>query len=310
MQEISVVVPVYGSALSLTPLIERLEPVLTDHFARFEVILVNDSSPDHSAEVIATLISAHPWVRAITMMRNYGQHNALVCGIRHARFELIATMDDDLQHPPEELPKLIDALSEDLDVIYGTPAHAKHNLWRNLASKITKLVLQSTMGAQTASHVSAFRVFRTRLRDAFAQYQGPFANLDVLLTWGTTKFKAVPVRHDPRTIGESNYTFKKLVTHALNMMTGFSVVPLQAASVLGFLCALLGLLLLCYVLGRYILEGGSVPGFPFLASVIVIFSGAQLLCLGIFGEYLARMHFRLMDRPTYVIKSTSEPQDD
>lgn len=310
MQEISVVVPVYGSALSLTPLIERLEPVLSEHFTRFEVILVNDSSPDHSAEVIATLTQKHQWVRAITMMRNYGQHNALVCGIRHARFELIATMDDDLQHPPEELPKLIDALSDDLDVVYGTPAHAKHNLWRNLASKVTKLVLQSTMGAQTASHVSAFRVFRTQLRDAFAQYQGPFANLDVLLTWGTTKFKAVPVRHDPRTIGTSNYTFKKLVTHALNMMTGFSVVPLQAASVLGFLCALLGLMLLCYVLGRYILEGGSVPGFPFLASVIVIFSGAQLLCLGIFGEYLARMHFRLMDRPTYVIKSTSEPQDD
>lgn len=310
MQEISVVVPVYGSALSLAPLIERLSKILPEHFARFEVILVNDSSPDHSAEVIAALCQAHPWVRAITMMRNYGQHNALVCGIRHARFELIATMDDDLQHPPEELPKLLAALTEDLDVIYGTPAQAKHNLWRNLASQITKLVLQSTMGAQTASQVSAFRVFRTELRRAFEQYQGPFANLDVLLTWGTTKFKAAPVRHDPRTIGTSNYTFKKLVTHALNMMTGFSVVPLQAASVLGFVCALLGLLLLCYVLGRYLIEGGSVPGFPFLASVIVIFSGAQLLCLGIFGEYLARMHFRLMDRPTYVIKSTSEPQDD
>jgi undecaprenyl-phosphate 4-deoxy-4-formamido-L-arabinose transferase len=140
------------------------------------------------------------------------------------------------------------------------------------------------------------------VREAFANYQGPFVSIDVLLTWGTTRFAAVSVRHDPRRIGKSNYTFRKLVTHALNMMTGFSVLPLQLASLMGFCLALFGLLVLVYVLGRYLIQGGSVPGFPFLASTIAIFSGVQLLSLGIIGEYLSRMHFRIMEKPTYVIR--------
>lgn len=136
-------------------------------------------------------------------------------------------------------------------------------------------------------------------------YQGPFVSLDVLLTWATMRFVAVPVRHDPRSIGQSHYTFRKLVTHALNMMTGFSVLPLQFASLVGFGCTLFGLGVLGYVLGRYIALGGSVPGFPFLASIIAIFSGAQLFALGIIGEYLARMHFRMMERPTYVVREVT-----
>jgi undecaprenyl-phosphate 4-deoxy-4-formamido-L-arabinose transferase len=118
----------------------------------------------------------------------------------------------------------------------------------------------------------------------------------------------VPVRHEARQAGDSNYTFRKLVVHAINVVTGFSIVPLQLASMMGFGFTIFGLLVLVYVLGRYFLEGGSVAGFPFLASVIAIFSGAQLLTLGIFGEYLARMHFRLMHKPTYVVRSTTEDQ--
>jgi undecaprenyl-phosphate 4-deoxy-4-formamido-L-arabinose transferase len=118
----------------------------------------------------------------------------------------------------------------------------------------------------------------------------------------------VPVRHEPRQIGQSNYTFRKLVTHALNMMTGFSTVPLQMASILGFAFTLFGIGVFIYVIGRFLIQGGSVPGFPFLASVIAIFSGVQLFMLGIIGEYLARMHFRLMDRPAYVVREQKHPQ--
>jgi len=160
------------------------------------------------------------------------------------------------------------------------------------------------MGAETARKISAFRAFPCRLRAAFTDYRSPFVSIDVLLTWGATRFTAIPVRHSPRKSGVSNYTFMKLLTHAFNMMTGFSVVPLQVASFLGFACALLGLLILIYVVGRYLLLGYSVPGFPFLASIISIFSGAQLLAIGIIGEYLARMHFRMMERPTYAVKES------
>jgi undecaprenyl-phosphate 4-deoxy-4-formamido-L-arabinose transferase len=235
------------------------------------------------------------------MSRNYGQHNALLSGIRAARYGVIVTLDDDLQNPPEEIAKLIARLDETTDVVYGTPQEEQHGFLRDQGSRITKLALQSAMGAETARNVSAFRAFRTRLREAFATYRGPYVSIDVLLTWGTTRFSHVQVRHEPRMLGASNYTFRKLITHAFNMMTGFSTLPLQIASVIGFLFTLFGLVILVYVLVSFVTNGSVVPGFAFLASIIAIFSGAQLFALGIIGEYLARMHFRTMDRPTYLI---------
>jgi undecaprenyl-phosphate 4-deoxy-4-formamido-L-arabinose transferase len=170
------------------------------------------------------------------------------------------------------------------------------------------MALRGTMGAETARKVSAFRAFRTRVRDAFAAYPGPFVSIDVLLTWGTTRFHAAPVRHDPRREGASQYTVGRLIALALNMMTGFSTLPLQIASLVGFAFTLFGILTLAYVVARYFIEGTSVPGFPFLASIIAIFSGAQLFALGIIGEYLARMHFRSMERPAYTVRSAT-PED-
>ncbi len=301
----SIVIPVYNGEETLPELAAQLAQTLPALSQDYEVILVNDGSRDRSWEVIRQLAQKYPWVLGINLMRNYGQHNALLCGIRAARHQVVVTMDDDLQNPPPEIPKLLEKLNEGYDVVYGTPQREQHGLLRDLASQITKLALQSAMGAQTARHVSAFRAFRTQLRDAFANYQSPFLSIDVLLTWGTTRFAAISVQHDPRRAGVSNYTFRKLVTHALNMMTGFSTLPLQLASLIGFASAFLGLGVLAYVIGRYLILGYSVPGFPFLASTIAIFSGAQMFALGIIGEYLARMHFRMMERPTYAVRSTT-----
>ena len=170
---------------------------------------------------------------------------------------------------------------------------------RNMASRITKLALQSAMGVESASKVSAFRAFRASLREAFSSYRSPSVNIDVLLTWGTSRFASVDVRQDDRHSGDSGYSLRKLVAHAINMMTGFSVLPLQIASLVGVLFGLTGFAILAYVVARFLLYGSSVPGFTFLASLIAIFSGVQLLAIGVFGEYLARMHFRSMDRPPY-----------
>ena len=256
--------------------------------------------------MIERLAERDTHVHGIRMSRNYGQHNALLCGIRAARYGVIVTLDDDLQNPPEEIAKLIALLGEDVDVVYGTPENEQHGFLRDQGSRITKLALQSAMGAETARNVSAFRVFRTRIRDAFATYRGPYVSIDVLLTWGTTKFSHVAVLHDPRRVGASNYTFRKLVTHAFNMMTGFSTLPLQIASMIGFVFTLFGFAILAYVLFSYLTNGVAVPGFAFLASIIAIFSGAQLFALGIIGEYLARMHFRTMDRPTYLVREATD----
>jgi undecaprenyl-phosphate 4-deoxy-4-formamido-L-arabinose transferase len=300
--EVSVVVPVYNSEHSLPPLCRRLADVLPNLALEHELILVNDGSKDGSWSTIEALCEEYPWVFGVNLMRNYGQHNALLCGIRKARFDVIVTMDDDLQHPPEELPKLLEKLSEGHDVVYGTPVSEQHGVLRNVASRVTKLVLQGAMGAETATKVSAWRAFRRDVRRAFEGYQNTFVSIDVLLTWGTTRFSWVTLRHDPRTIGQSNYTVVKLIRHALNMMTGFSTLPLQFASMVGFFFTLFGVGVLAFVLGRYFVMGDSVAGFPFLASVIAIFSGAQLFALGIIGEYLARMHTRSLDRPAYVVR--------
>jgi undecaprenyl-phosphate 4-deoxy-4-formamido-L-arabinose transferase len=306
---ISVVVPVYNSELTLPELVKRLLPVLAGLAREYELLLVNDGSRDQSWRVIQRLAADNGWVHGINLMRNYGQHNALLCGIRAARFDTLVTMDDDLQHPPEEIHKLLAKLDEGFEVVYGFPEHEQHGFFRNIASGLTKLSLQKSMGAQTARHVSAFRAFRTQARDAFANYHSPFVSIDVVLTWATTRFVAIQVRHDPRRAGISNYTFGMLFRHAMNMMTGFSTLPLQLANLMGFVCTAFGGIILVFVVGRYLLYGTSVQGFTFLASIIAIFSGAQLLALGIMGEYMARMHFRMMERPTYTVREEIAARD-
>jgi glycosyltransferase involved in cell wall biosynthesis len=303
---ISAVVPVYRSEDSLDDLHRRLSDALaTLTGGSYEIILVEDAGGDASWPRIERIAAADPHVRGVRMSRNYGQHNALLCGIRMARHELIVTLDDDLQNPPEEIGRLVETLGDDVDVVYGTPTAEQHGFLRNQASRITKLALQGAMGAETARHVSTFRLFRTAVREGFATYSGPYVSIDVLLTWGTTKFTYVVVRHDPRQIGASTYTLRKLVTHGVNMLTGFSTLPLQLASVIGFVFTLFGLVVLAYVLGSWLVNGSAVPGFAFLASIVALFSGAQLFALGIIGEYLARMHFRTMDRPSYLVRETT-----
>lgn len=302
MTQLSIVVPVYKAGRTLDELHRRIRDTLEPLGCEFELILVEDGGMDDSWDVIRELAQADHRVKGIQHSRNFGQHNALLTGIRAARHEVIVTLDDDLQNPPEEIPHLLGGLTQGFDVVYGTPQREQHGFFRDAASQITKFALQSAMGAETARKVSAFRVFRTRLRDAFVDYQNPYVSIDVLLTWGTTSFTSCEVQHDPRTTGISNYDFAKLVRHAMNMITGFSVLPLQLASLVGFVLTLFGMGLLAYVLVGYLLHGSTVSGFPFLASVLALFSGAQMFALGIIGEYLARMHLRSMGRPAAVVR--------
>jgi glycosyltransferase involved in cell wall biosynthesis len=303
---ISAVIPVHRSERSLPLLLPRLTAVLDAVAPAHEIILVDDGSPDRSWDAIAAAAKADGRIRGIRLMRNFGQHNALLVGIRAARYQMVVTLDDDLQNPPEEIGRLLELLTDDIDVVYGSPISEKHSLWRSAASRVTKFALQEAMGAPAARSVSSFRVFRTDLRRAFERFQSPDISVDVLLTWATSRFAAIGVRQEPRSEGRSNYTFGRLVHHALNMMTGFTSRPLRVASMVGFVFTIFGVVVFAVVVVRYFIGGDSVPGFPFLASIIAIFSGVQLLILGIMGEYVARMHFRLMERPTYVVAETTD----
>jgi glycosyltransferase involved in cell wall biosynthesis len=305
----SVVIPVYNSAPILPELIARLGEVLPTISKHYEVVLVNDGSRDQSWQVISSLAEQYPWVRGIDMMRNYGQHNALLAGVRAAKYEITVTMDDDLQHPPDQIPLLIDYLNKGYDVVYGTPQQQQQSLWRNASSSLAKFVMQRAMGQKIAPSGSAFRAFRTQVRQAFADYSSPFVSIDVLLTWGTSRFGAVPVRHEARRTGRSGYNLMKLAILAMDMTTGFSTWPLRLASLVGFGVTLLGFGLLVFVIAEYLITGATLSVFRFFTAIVAIFSGAQMFALGIIGEYLARMHLRLLARPAYLIRGRTEVID-
>jgi len=305
VQGVSVVIPVYRAAATLRDLYGQLSIAMPQIAPAFEIIFVEDCGGDESWSIIAELAQADERVSGIRMSRNYGQHNVLLCGIRAARYDVIVTMDDDLQHPVSEIAPLVAALGPDVDVVYGAPQSEPHGFLRNVASRLTKWALASAMGAETARSVSALRAFRTRLRDGFDEYRSPTVSIDVLLTWSTSRFAVVKVRHDPRSVGVSGYSLPRLIRHAITLMTGFSTLPLQISSFIGFALVLFGASILLYVGISFLISSSEVPGFAFLASIIAIFSGAQLFALGILGEYLARMHFRVMDRPTYVVSETA-----
>jgi glycosyltransferase involved in cell wall biosynthesis len=304
----SVVIPVYKGAATLPALIERLEPVLAGLGGEYEVLLVNDGSPDRSWEVIQSLARRYAFVRGINLMRNFGQHNATLCGVLQGRFETIITMDDDLQHRPEDIPALLEKLNQGYDVVYGTPMGRNQSWWRTLFAALTKRAVASVMRTRSVRDIGSFRAFRAHLRAAFRGYSSPEVVLDVLLSWGTDRFAVVPVEEAPRAAGQSNYNFWGLVRVALKVMVSFSTAPLRLASYIGFLFTLVGLGVFIYVLVIYF-TAGSVPGFPFLASIISLFSGAQLFALGIMGEYLARIFDRTAARPCFAVKETTPGWD-
>ncbi len=298
----SVVVPVYNGAASLGTLIERLGKVLAGLGGEYETILVNDGSSDGSWQEIRRLSGEVGWVRGINLMRNYGQHNALLAGIQHARYRIIVTIDDDLQHPPEEIPKLLAALQEGWDIVYGRPQRRSHEAWRNTSSKIIKSVLKIVLGAEMGSHSSAFRAFRSELRRGFSSFAGAELSIDVLLSWSSKRVTHVLVDHHPRHAGKSGYTFSKLMLLAFELLTGYSALPLRIASGLGLSTSVLGLGMFVYVVVRRLLQTEYTPGFAFLAAEIAFFAGMQMFAIGVIGEYIARLHFRTMGKPPYVIE--------
>ena len=296
---LSVVVPVYRSEQTLKELVSRISSALQKY--DFEIILVDDASGDGSWKEISSLAKENLNVFGIRLGRNSGQHGALLAGVRTAKFETTVTLDDDLQNPPEEIERLILGLKQGVDVVYGVSSEIKQNFYRRLGSNLVRKFFSSALGFNSAVTMSSFRAFRTNLREGFSTQLGPNISLDALLTWSTTRFAVAEVRHDMRKMGKSHYTYRKLVRFMIDMTTGYSALPLRLATSIGFVTIGFGLLLLTYVVGRPILSGESVPGFPLLASSITIFSGVQIFLLGILGEYIGRMHFRVMNKPTYMI---------
>jgi len=300
--ELSVVVPVYRSESLLPELIRRLESILDRLGLRSEIILVSDASPDGSWEIIKELQKSKGRIRGINLMRNYGQHAALLAGVHATRGRIIVTMDDDLQTPPEEMPKLLEALDQGYDAVYGIREREQHGGLRNFCSTTAKKLVNKLLGVRVATSITSYKAFRGELRDAFLAQTGPVVFIDAILCWGTTKIGTTVVRHEPRPDGTSGYVFTKLALHAINMVTSFSQIPLQVASILGFVVMVFGFALFVYVWADFAFRGTPVRGFTFLGAALTLFSGVQLLVLGVIGEYLARMHQKSIGMPAYMVR--------
>ena len=302
---VSLVCPVYCSAQTLRILVDEICTCLNGTH-RFEILLIDDRSPDSSWLEILQISKENSAVRGIRLGRNVGQHGALLAGIRSARFDKIVTIDDDLQNPPSEVIKLVQALDSNGGVVYGVSTDVKQKLWRKASSVGAKQLFKKFLGFDSAVNISSFRAFETNLRDAFSGEIGPSVSIDSLLTWSTSTFHSIDVQHHPRLQGKSHYSFRKLVRFMIDTATGYSVVPLRLATTLGSIVTILGFIMFLWVTLRPLLTGVSVPGFPLLAASLAIFSGTQLLVLGILGEYIGKMHFRVMNKPSYVIVDSSE----
>ena len=258
--DLSIVIPVYRSAPTLRPLVDRLRAVLSRSGREFEIVFVEDGSPDQSWEVLRELQAEHPdCIVAIQLMRNFGQHNALMCGFRHARGRYVITMDDDLQNPPEEIPRLLEALlSGGYDLVYGSIADKKHAGWRNTGSALVNSFYRITF--HTHVTITSFRIIRRELLESIFTYDLNFTFIDGLLAWSTQRIGQVPVRHEPRAVGRSGYNLLKLLLLAFNLFTNFSLLPLQLTSMIGLVASAGGLLVAAYYLVRFILQQIVVPG--------------------------------------------------
>ena len=300
--DVSVVIPCFHSGGTLAELVSRLELTLQSCSDDHEIWLVVDDGQAATWRLAARLAGEYPSVRAIRLSRNYGQHNALVAGVRAARHGVIVTMDDDLQHPPEQVPTLLRALSDEVDLVYGVAAREEHGVLRSLASRTVKATMAAMLGVRHARQLSAFRAFRAHLASGFGQIAGPHTSVDVALSWGTTGVAAVTVAMNQREIGKSGYTLRKLLHYTTNMLLGYSTLPLRLVTWTGLGVGVVGLGLFGKLAFQYFTGRTTVAGFTTIASMVAIFAAAQLIALGVLGEYVGRIHSTGMGRPTYLVR--------
>lgn len=298
---ISVVIPVYNSADTLEELNNRLVLLLEDLVGpQYEIIFVNDGSTDSSWKLLRQIASEKEKVIAINLTRNFGQHNALMCGFSQARGIYVVTIDDDLQIPPEEIAKIFEEIQSGYDIVYGVYGQKQHSAFRNFSSRLLQYFYRKTFNIDLG--ITSFRIIRQEIVQFILNYEKSFTYIDGLIAWFTKNIGNVNVEHQKRRTGTSGYSLKNLIMLALNMLTNFSIVPLQLASLTGFAFSLAGFFLGTYFLLKKIFWGISVSGFSSIIVAITMFSGVQLLTIGILGEYIGRIHINASKRPQYAIK--------
>lgn len=288
---ISVIVPVFRSAPLLPSLVERLTAALNSEGASWEIILVDDASPDESYAVLQQLRARDPRLRIIQFARNQGQQHATLCGLNYARGAEVVTIDDDLQSAPEEVSRLLAKLRSGYLVVIGRIRIKRHGWWRNAGSRAHQYLAEKIIGKPPALYLSSFRALSRAAVDRLVRYKGAHPHISALLLKSVppSAITNVDVSHAPRSAGGSTYSVRKLVRFASFLLINHSYIPLRFMTVWGFTLSLLSLLFAAWVVARALLYGHAPSGWPSISVLIAFLSGNILMALGIVGEYLGRL---------------------
>ena len=309
---LTIVVPIYRSEAIVEVLVEEVRAAMQSMGLEhsFELILVNDGSPDASWSRIVTLADRFLFVRGICLMRNFGQHNAILAGLRASVGNVVVVMDDDLQHSPADIARLLDAIKSGADVCYTAYLNRHHALWKRAGSWFNNLMATWLLRKPYRLYLSSFKAIRREVVDEIIKHDGPFAYIDGLILDVTRSITMIDIDHRQRLLGDTNYTLRKSISLWLIMATGFSVQPMRLASLLGLSLSTLSLLLSGAVIVDKILRPETQPGWTSIVAAVLFVGGVQLICLGLLGEYLGRAYLKINGKPQYAIRLTYPPRSE
>ena len=309
-QLVSFVIPCYRSSQTIGRVVEEIDMTMKGLTAyRYEIVLVNDASPDDTFETIRALCAGRRDICGVNLARNFGQHAALMAGFRHARGDVVVCLDDDGQTPAGEVGKLLARLEEGYDVVYARYVHKQHSLFRNFGSRINDQMTRIMLGKPKELYISSYFVMKKFVVQELIRYENPFPYVIGLVLRTTKKIANVEVTHREREIGTSGYTLGKLLGLWFNGFTAFSIKPLRIATVVGVVSACGGFLYGIYTIVKKFVNPAVPVGFSALMAALVFFCGLILMMLGMIGEYIGRIYISMNNSPQYVIRECVDGRD-
>lgn len=307
---VSFVIPCYRSSQTIGGVVEEIDTAMKGLAGyKYEIVLVNDASPDDTFEVIRTLCAGRRDICGVNLAKNFGQHAALMAGFRHAQGDLVVCLDDDGQTPAGEVGKLLDKLEEGYDVVYAKYAHKQHSLFRNFGSRINDRMTRIMLGKPKELYISSYFVMKKFVAEELIRYENPFPYVIGLVLRTTKKIANVEVTHREREIGTSGYTLGKLLGLWFNGFTAFSIKPLRIATVIGVASACGGFLYGIYTIVKKFVNPAVPVGFSAMMAALVFFCGLILMMLGMIGEYIGRIYISMNNSPQYVIRECVDGRD-
>ncbi len=298
--ELSIVIPVYKSQNILPKLVLELQKNI--NFVKdWELVLVNDSSPDESWEVIKELSCEYKFIKGINLRKNAGQHNAIMAGLNYANGEVIVMMDDDLQHSPTYIKNLYDEIKKGFDVCYTNFENKQHQNWKILGSKFNDLVANILLKKPKNLYLSSFKSISKDIKDEIIKYDGPYPYVDGLIVLTTNNISTIKIKHYARIDGEGNYNLIKSTSLWLKMATSFSILPLRIATMMGVFISIISFILGIYFIFLKLFSNTAPTGWTSLMVVVLFLGGIQLISLGIIGEYLGRSYLKLNKKQQFVV---------